>query len=213
DGGEQRTLFVVVVVALRPVDDGPWRILPVPGPRIFLRIENSFLRVGAAVPEGLIESADAVVHGCEEHQVAGAPCIEVPMREYTGHAETLHLRDIVPAKLSPLIGEQRVYPRVIRTVADRVVVEERHRFVQIVENLRVPIEIRVQYVAREIKRHSHHITVVVMRDIMPPVEEVRVLLFRVGLVPAINVDLAIASIDLDNRCDENDHMRADELDV
>src|SRR5579863_2257819 len=61
--GEQRVLFVVIVVALRPGDDGQRRILLVPGAGVLVRREDALLGIGAAVAEGLVEAADAVVHG------------------------------------------------------------------------------------------------------------------------------------------------------
>ena len=210
---QQRALFVVVVVALRPGDDGQWRILAVPGARIFLGREDALFGVGAAVAEGLIEAADAVVHGGEEHEVAGAPGVEVAVGEDAGHAEVLHLRDVVPAEFGPLVGEQRIDPGVVRTVAHGVVVEEGHGFVQVMQNLRVPVDVGVEHVARQVECHAHGVAIVVVGNVVAPVEQVRPLLVRVGLVPAIDVDHAVAAIDFDHGRDEHDHVRADVLDV
>ena len=57
DRGEQRGLLVIVVVALRPVDDGQRGILAVPGAGVFLRREDALFGVGAAVAEGFVEAA------------------------------------------------------------------------------------------------------------------------------------------------------------
>ena len=104
--GEQSAFLVVVVVALRPVHYGQRWILAVPGARVVFGAEDTLLGVGAAVAEGFIEPADAVVHAGQEHQVSGTPCVEVSVREDSRHAEALHLGNIVPTQFRPLIGEQ-----------------------------------------------------------------------------------------------------------
>src|ERR1700733_9128416 len=71
--GEQRTLFVVVVVALRPENLRQRWIRLVPGALVLVRREDALDGIGAAVAEGFIEAADAIVHGGEEHEVAGTP--------------------------------------------------------------------------------------------------------------------------------------------
>src|SRR5208282_4594635 len=121
---QQCRLLVVVVVSLRPVDDWQRWILAVPRARIFLWREDALFRISTAVAEGLIEAADAVVHCCQEHQVAWTPGVEVAVCEYAGHAEALHLRDIVPAELGPFVSERWIDPCVVWTIAHRVVVEE-----------------------------------------------------------------------------------------
>ena len=90
------------------------------------------------------------MHGAEEHEVAGRPGVEVAVGEDAWHAKGLHLGDVIPAELLPLVGEHGIDPGVVRAVADGVVVEEGHRFMQIMEDLGVPVEISVEDVAREV---------------------------------------------------------------
>ena len=109
--------------------------------------ERPLQRVGAAaVAERLVQPADAVVRRGDEHQIAGRPGVERAEREHAGHAHARHLVDVVPADHLPLVGEDRIEPGVVRTVADRVVVEIRHRLVQVVQHLRLPVDVGVQHV-------------------------------------------------------------------
>ena len=124
--GEQCGLLIVVVIALRPHHYRQRRILPVPGARILLRLQDALFRVRSAVAEGLIQPADAVMHRRQEHQISRAPGIEVAVRKDPRHTEALHLRDVVPAQLLPLIHQRGIDPRVVGPIAHGVVVEIRH---------------------------------------------------------------------------------------
>ncbi len=210
---EEPRLLVVVVVALRPLDARPGRILAVPGARILLRSELAHLGVGAAIAESLVEAADAAVHRRQEHQVAGTPGVELAVGEDAGHSHPRHLADVRPAKELPLVGQQRVDPGVVGTGAHRIVVEEGDRFVQVVENLRVPAEMCVEDVAGERERHPHGVAVVVVRHVATPVGEARPGRIGVGEMPAVEVHHAVAAVDLDHRGDERDQIVADLADV
>ncbi len=149
------------------------------------------------------------MHRRQEHQVAGAPGVELAVGEDAGHAELRHLGDVRPAEELPLVGQQRIDPGVVRAVADRVVVEERHRLVKVVQDLGVPGEMGVEDVAGQRKGHSHGIAVVVVRDVVAPVGEARPAGGRVGEMPAVDVHHAVAAIDLDHRRDQGDQVVAD----
>ena len=95
--GQQPALLVVIVVALRPQHLGQRRIGPVPGALVFIGIEDALLGVGAAVAERLVQTADAVVHRGDKHQIAGTPGVEAAMGEHAGHAEPGQLLHVVPA--------------------------------------------------------------------------------------------------------------------
>ena len=135
------------------------------------------------------------------------------MGEDAGHAERLHLGHVIPAEFLPFVGEGGIDPGVVGAVADGVVVEERDGFMQVVQHLGVPVEIGVEDVAGEIEGHGHGVAVVVMGDVMAPVEKVRPFLVGVRLVPLVDVDHAVAAIDFDDGGDEDDHVGADVLDV
>ena len=84
---------------------------------------------------------------------------------------------------------------------------------EVVKHLRVPVDIRVQYVARQREREPHRVAVVVVGNVLAPVEGAGPVLVRVGEVPAIHVDVTIASIHLDDRGHERDDLVPDLLDV
>ncbi len=127
---QQAALLVVVVVALRPGHFRQRRIRPVPGALVFRRRQRALFGYPHRHCERLVQAADAVVHRRHEHQIARTPGIELAMREHAGHAELGQLLRVVPAELLPFVGQDRIDPGVVRAVADRVVIQERHRFVQ-----------------------------------------------------------------------------------
>ena len=211
---EQPCLLVVVVVPERPPDLGQRRILSIPRPRRLLRGQGSLHRLGrTAVAERLVEAADAVVRRRDEHQVPRRPRVERAVREHAGHAEPRHLLHVVPADQLPLVGQQRVDPRVVRAVADRVVVEVRHRLMQVVQHLRLPVDVGVEDILRQLERHPHRVAVVVVRDVLAPVEEWRRGLARPLHAPVEEIHDAVASVDLDDGGDERDEVVADVPDV
>ena len=169
---EQAGLLVIVVVALRPGNRSVGRVLTVPGARGLARIELARLGVGAAVAEGLVEARDAVVHRGQEHQVARAPGVEIAVGEHPDHPELPHLGHVVPAEQLPLVGEQRIDPGVVGTVAHRIVIEEGDRFVEVVQHLGVPAEIGVEHLPGQRQGHPHGVAVVVVRHVVPPVDQV-----------------------------------------
>ncbi|MCG3160993.1 MAG: hypothetical protein JMDDDDMK_02089 [Acidobacteria bacterium] len=210
---EQPRLLIIVVVALRPSGFRQRRILFVPRARIFRWRKRALDRVGAAVAEGFVKAADAVVRRGDEHQITRRPGVERAVSEDAGHSEFVHLADVVPADQMPFVGQYRINPRVVGLIADRVVVKVRHRFVQVVQHLRPPIRECVEHVSRQLQRHRHRIAVVVVRDIMAPVNQPRPVLVRIGQMPFVNVHLPVASVNFDNRCDQRDQVVSNLFDV
>ena len=210
---QQAGLFVIVVIALRPKHLRKRRILTIPGAGVLLGLERALLGVRAAVAKRFVKAADAVVHRGDKHQVAGRPSVEIAVRKDAGHAELRHRRDVVPADDLPLIGENRVDPGVIRLVADRVVVEIRHRLVQVVQNLRFPADIGIQNVFGELERDAHGVAVVVVRDIFAPIDKPGKKLFPVREVPFVEVDHAVAAVHFDDRSNQRDGAVANFPDV
>ena len=83
--------------------------------------------------ESLVEAADGVVAvGGVEH-VVRRPAIVESVRPDARHAALGHLLDFDVGHLLPLVDHDRIEPRVVRAHAGRRV-EERHRFVQIVQH-------------------------------------------------------------------------------
>ncbi len=84
---------------------------------------------------------------------------------------------------------------------------------QIVQHLRLPIQIDVHDVARELERHAHRIAIVVVRDIVAPIHERRPIFIGMRKVPIVDINHAVAAVDLDHGCDEGDHAFADRLHI
>ena len=148
-----------------------------------------------------------------EHQVARRPGVERAAGEHARHAHARHLVDVVPADHVPFVGEDRIEPRVVRAVADGVVVEERARLVQVVQHLRLPVQVGVQHVLRQLERQAHRVAVVVVPDVVARVDRARGRVVRVLLAPLVDVDDAVAAVGFDDRRDERDDVLADVADV
>ncbi len=153
------------------------------------------------------------MHRRHEHQVARAPGVEVAVGEDARHPELGHLGDVHPAEELPLVGEQGVDPGVVGAVAHGVVIEERHRLVEVVQHLGVPAEIGVEHLPGEGEGQPHGVAVVVVRHVVPPVDQAGRHGLGMGEVPAIDVHHAVAAVDLDDRGDQGDHVVADRADV
>ena len=153
------------------------------------------------------------MHTRQKHQVAGTPGVKVTVCEDSGHPKTLHLRDIVPAEFAPLVGQRGIDPCVVRSVAHGVVVKKWNRFMQIVQHLRTPIQVSVEHVPGQIECHGHGIAVVIVSDVMAPVNKARPILARMRFVPFVHVDHAVAAIHFHDGRDEHDHVGADVLDI
>src|SRR5262249_10859249 len=115
-------LFIIVIVALRPLRFGQRRILPIPGPLVLLRCERTLQRIGASISEGLVKTADAVMRGSEKHQIAWRPRVEITMSKDTRHSESCHLRNVMPPDHLPFVRQDRIEPCVVGLITDRVVV-------------------------------------------------------------------------------------------
>ena len=69
------------------------------------------------------------MRGGNEHQIAGRPRVKVSVCEDAGHAELRHLGDVVPSDHLPFVSQNWIDPRVVRLIADRVVIKIRNRLV------------------------------------------------------------------------------------
>ncbi len=75
------------------------------------------------------------------------------------------------------------------------------------------VQERVEHVLGKVQCHGHRIAVVVVGNIVAPVQQARIGLTRVREVPPVQVNHPVAAVDLNHRCDENNHVLADVLDV
>ncbi len=135
------------------------------------------------------------------------------MCERARHAKTLHARHVVGSEHRPLANQDGIDPRIVRSITHGVVVEKRHGLVQVVKHLRMPLEIGVQNVFRKVKRHGHAIAIVVVGDIVAPVEQARPVLARMRFMPFVDVHHAVTPIHFHHRGDQRDHVRANVLHV
>ncbi len=210
---EKPGLLIIIVVALRPHRLRQRRVLAIPGAAILFRSKLAFHSIRAAVAKSLIEPADAVVHGGDEHQVSRGPRIKIPMRKNAGHAEARHIGDVAPAKDLPFVGQDRIDPGVERPVARSVVVEIRNRFVQIVQHLRLPADESVQDVLRQLQAYGHGVAVVVMRHVLAPIHQRRVIVVGMSQVPVIEVHHTVAAVNFDDGSDQRDNAVANGLNI
>ena len=144
----------------------------------------------------------------DEHQISRRPGIEIAVRKNTRHAELGHVRNVARANHLPFVRQQRIDPRVVRPVANRVVVKIRHRLVQIVQHLRVPVHVGVHHVFRKLQRHAHGVAVVVVRHVLAPINQRRIKILRMRQMPFVNVHHAVAPIHFHHRRDQRDHAVA-----
>jgi len=148
-------------------------------------------------------------------EVARRPAVHEVVRPHARHAPLGHLRDFEVREEGQLEPEDRVEVRILRRVA-AVGVQQRLRFVQVVNDWgfrsHVPVEQRAH-------RHQRHVevAVVVVKCVLAPVGQLpataattaRSRRLRVGLISIKPVDVAVASIRLGRRRYGHDHVVAD----
>ena len=81
------------------------------------------------------------------------------------------------------------------------------------QHLRVPAEIGVEHVGGELERERHRVAVVVVLDVLAPVDRPGNDVVRVLFLVFVEIDDAITAVDLDDRRDQRDHVLADVADV
>ncbi len=153
------------------------------------------------------------MRGADEHEIARAPGVEGAVREDSRHPEPRHLGDVVPAEHLPFVRQDRVEPRVVRPVADGVVVEERDRLVEVVQQRGLRFEEGREDVSGQFEGQPHGVAVVVVGDVLAPVDEGRPVLLRVSEVPVVDVHLPVAAVHFDDGRDQGDDVVPDELNV
>ncbi len=84
---------------------------------------------------------------------------------------------------------------------------------QVMKDLGFPGHESLAHVLSELECHSHRVAVVVVCDVVSPIDQRRPVLIRMGEMPVVNIDLTIAAVDFDNRSDESDDPVPDRLHV
>ena len=149
-------LHVVRVVADGPVDLGVgWRgpvplarraVAARPGARHFRVVDPAVHGVGAAVAEGLKHAQQPVMIRRHEAQITRGPHIHVAMGPDAGHAVTGHLRHLEVREPGQFAVENGIERRLLRRLAAESI-KERHGFMQVVHDGRMPVEIPAQQIA------------------------------------------------------------------
>ena len=129
-----------------------------------------------------------------------------------GDAALGEFLDIRVGHLLPLVDHQRVEPRIVGTHAGGNV-EERLRFVQIVQHRGVEIEEGGHHGFAELEGHADAVAVVIVRHVFAPVDQVGRGLAGEGLAIVVDVDLAVAAIHFGGGGEEHDGVLADVADV
>ena len=208
---QESALLEIDVVAERPVHTGQRRIGPVPGPAGGIPRHGAFAGIRADAAKRLIEPSDGVVPVGHVEHVVRRPSVVVPVRPHARHAALGHLLDFYVRHFLPLVDHQRIQPRIVRAHAGGYV-EERLRFVQIVQHRGVVLEERAHHGPAQRQRHAQRIPIVVVRHVLAPVDLVGRRLAGVGLPIVVHVHGAVAAIGFGDRRDQHDRILADVLD-
>ena len=84
---------------------------------------------------------------------------------------------------------------------------------QIVHHLGLPIDVGVQDIFGKLERHAHSVAVVVVRDVLAPIDEPGEKFLGMREVPFVDIDHAVAAVDFDDRSNQRDGAIANFLDV
>ena len=204
---QQSALLIINVVAQRPLHSGQRRIRTEPG-AIALAAHDAVRRHRKAVAERLVETANGVVSLAGPHHVVRRPAVVEAIRPHARQSALRQLLHLVPRHPLPFVDDERIDGGIVRTGAGGDV-HERHRLVQVVEDLRVKVEERMQHVAAQRERQPEVVAIIVVGNVVAPVDERRNGTIRIGVAPAREIELAIASIDFDDGRDEHDGVVAD----
>ena len=82
---------------------------------------------------------------------------------------------------------------------------------QVVQNRRMIFKEGLHLIAGQRQRHAKSVTIVVVSNVMTPINQRRHGFARVRLAVVIRVNHAIAAIDLKRRSDQHDHVLANRL--
>ena len=206
DGG----LLHVDVVAQRPFHARLRRIRAKP---ITLRFgcDGALHRIGNAIAERLVEAANRVMTVCNVEHIVRRPAIIEAMRPHPRHAALSHLFDFVIGEQIPFIDHDWIEPGIVWTSPGRGV-KKRHRLMQVMENRRMIFQKRLHLIARKRERHSQSVAIVIVGDVVAPVNERRGSLVRIGFAVVVGIDHPVAPINFQRRSNQDNDVFANRLD-
>jgi hypothetical protein len=180
-----------------------------------LYADARFLRVRAARVVDLVHPQHAVVVRGREPEIPRRPRVDETEVPDARHPEPGQLRHLVVREELQLAVKDRIEVRVVRRLAAEGV-EERLRLVHVVPDRRHPVQIPIEMDAQRVDAVVD-VAVVVMERVLAPVgraaEVLGAVVRLVDFVRVIPVHRAIASVDVGRRCDADDHVVANGLDV
>ena len=206
---EDAALLEVDVVAEGPEGRAERRVGPEPGP-----VGRGRDDAGRAVARalGLVEAADGVVAVGRVEGVVRGPAVVEALGPDAGDAQLGQLVDLAVGQEVPLVDGDGVEPGVVGAGARRDV-EVGDGLVEVVHDEGVEVEEDLHDVLAQLEGQAEVVAVVVVRDVLAPVEEP---VGDVGLgVLALghgHVDLLVAAVGLEDGGDERDGVLADGLD-
>ena len=210
EGEHQGRFLDVGVVARTPVDGGQGRILAIPlAARGGRRQLQALLDIGA-VALHLVEAAEGIVAVGDPEQIVRHPAVVVAVGEDAGDAALGHLGDLGAGQQPPFLRLDGVERRVVGPCPGGDV-EVGLRLVQVVQDGGMPLQHARGDVLGQLQVLAHAVAVVVVGDVLAPVDQGR-LRFAGLLAVVVGVDDLLAAIDLDDRGDEGDDVLADVLD-
>src|SRR2546421_233550 len=208
---EDGALLHVDIVAGGPFDFGKWWIGAVPFATRVGRTKHSNARVGAAIAESFVETADGIVIVGDGEEIVGSPAVVEAVSPDADDAALGHLLNFVIGHLLPLSDDDGVEPGVVRTSAGHDV-EIRNGLVEIVHDGGMPVEKGLEHVAGESETDTQVVAVIVMGDVVSPPDERIGWLVGMLLVLHVDVNHAVVAIGFDDGGDEHDGIAADFLD-
>ena len=159
-----------------------------------------------------VETPDRVVAVRDEEHVVRDPAVIEAVGPHAGHAAPRHLHHVVLGEHPPLVDRDGIDRLVVRARAGRRI-QIGLRFVQVVQDRRLPIEVDALDGPREREKLTHPVAVVVVLHVLAPVHERQPRgAFGLFLVEIVGIDHLLAAVHLDDRRDQRDDVGADVLD-
>ena len=114
-----------------------------------------------------------------------------------------HFIDFVIRHRVPLVNRDWVEPGVVRSSSARNI-KVRHGFVQVMEDGWMKLEPGLHQILAKGQPHSHVVTVVIVGDILPPVEQRDRGFGWILLSIKIGIDKSVSSVGIEDRSEHDD---------
>ena len=152
-----------------------------------------------------IEATNAVVRVHQEEHVVRHPAIVEAIRPHARHALLRHFHHVVLGHIPPFVDGDGIELFVVGAGA-RGHIEQRLRFVQVMQNRRMPLVGQVAHVLRELEVLAHAVAIVVMRDVLAPVRRRQIESGALSVAGAVHN--LVATVGLNDRRNHRQHVLA-----